>query len=210
MPSFLIVSLVLVIGALSGVGGFFWWRQRRQGLALRCYDNGVAALQAGEYPQAAAAFEAALKLRSRLIDARYGLGLTYLQQQQYQAGVDMLVAAVAEMPRNAVAHYNLGCAYIEVGKLADAQRVLETALRIDPELKEIHFNLARVSQEQGDFERAKLHCRNALKLDRNYARAKEYLALLSKTRTIEAINFEVIRQALQNFHPHDTEFLIKL
>ena len=209
-PLFWILSVIIIISLLGGIGGFFWFRQRKNFLALTHYNNGVVCLETGEYPKAVEEFKTALKRQRNFLDARYGLGLTYMKQQRYHEGIEMLKSAVKEMPRNAIAYYNLGQGYINVGNLDEARRVLENAVNINPKIKEIHFNLARVFQEKGNIEQAKKHCQNALKLDSNYTKAKEYLDFLSELRYMRPVNLDTIRRALSNFDQNDVEFMVKL
>jgi tetratricopeptide (TPR) repeat protein len=207
-PLVIILSFILVAGLASGIGAAIWLKQRNMRLAMTHYDQGVSYLHAGKYPRASNEFQHALKYHSSLIEARYGLGLTYLKQQHYQEGIAMLEAAVKEMPRNTTAFFNLGQAYIKVGNLAQARRALETAARLDPQMKEVQFSLARVFEAQGDLKQAQRHCQRALDLDANYTKAKEYFAIL--TRDVSHTNPALIRRALADFDPHDTEFMLRI
>lgn len=210
MSLFITISVIIIVGVISGISGILWLRQRNFFLAATHYNNGVSYLQTESYPEAVDEFKAALKRQNTMLEARYGLGLAYLKQDRYREGIEMLEEVVRGMPKNAIAYYNLGRAYINVGKLDEAQHALETALKINPDIKEIYFNLSKVFQEKGKLDQAKLCCRNALKLDGNYSKAKEYLDRLNEIRYRIPLDYDLIRKALQNFDQDDTEFMIKL
>lgn len=206
----LVISLVILVVVAGGISLAIWLRQRQQFVALNHYNSGVSYLHAADYPHAIKEFQAALKRRPGMPDARYGLGLAYVKQQHYHDGIKMLEAVAKVRPHNGIALYNLGMAYIHVGELEKARDTLETALSLTPDVKEIHFNLSKIFQEQGELDRARQYCQNALNLDPDYGKAREFLTLLSELRFGPPINHEFLKKALKNFDPDDIELMITL
>ena len=52
MPLFVLLSVIIIVSLVGGIGGFFWFRQRKNFLVLTHYNNGVSYLETGEYPKA--------------------------------------------------------------------------------------------------------------------------------------------------------------
>ena len=65
-------------------------------------------------------------------------------------------------------------------------------------------------QEKGNKDRALFHFRRALELDRNYLQAQHDLERLAEIRYDVPLPPELIRQALQNFEPDDTDLMLTL
>lgn len=210
MLLFFILSVSIVVGVIGGISGIMWFRQHRLFLATGHYNNGVSHLESGDDTKAIREFKIALQRQKKLSMARYGLGLAYLRQQRYRESIDILEAALKKLPDDAKAYGNLGWAYLKIGDLDHAQQVLEKGLRLDPKIKELYFNLGQVFQERGDREKAIGQYQYALQIDANYVQARETLEELSDIHYDIPMHVELIRQALQNFDPNDTELMITL
>ena len=144
---------------------------------------------AGRLAQAAALFEAALKLDPNHPEALYAYALLALHAGQPQAASGLAQRAVAARDASAEAHQILGVAQRQCGRLADAIASLEQAVRLRPEYFEARLNLGNAFLEAGDTERALLHYRSALALDPRSASVHNNLGNLYRElrRPTEAI-----------------------
>ena len=107
--------------------------------AARHYNLGVSLSQEGRAAEAAAEFEAALRLKPDYADAENNLGVA-LGQMPGRSGEAMahFRAALGLRPDYADAHYNLGIALANrPGGMPEALKHLEAALKLrpDPELR---------------------------------------------------------------------------
>ena len=63
--------------------------------------------------------------------------------------------------------------------LAEAVMNYRKAISIDPEDEILYFNLARACFEKGERQEAAVHLAAALRLKKDFAEAKEFLAVIS-------------------------------
>lgn len=88
------------------------------------FARGVRLQQAGDLAGARGAYEAALKLSPRRIDALSNLGLVYGGLRQYDRAVKTLETAREIDPRQPTVLFNLGLAYLQTGQNDNARRTL--------------------------------------------------------------------------------------
>ena len=88
------------------------------------FARGVRLQQAGDLAGARSAYEAALKLSPRRIDALSNLGLVYGGLRQYDRAVQALERAHDVDPKQPTVLFNLGLAYLQAGQNDNARRTL--------------------------------------------------------------------------------------
>jgi len=144
---------------------------------------------AGRLKQAAALFEAALKLDPNHADALYGFALLALQSGQPHAAASLAQRAVTARPDGAEAHQILGVAQRQCGRLADAIASLERSILLKPDYFEGRLNLGSALLDAGELDRALAHYQQALALNPRSASAHNNLGNLYREmrRPTEAI-----------------------
>jgi len=88
------------------------------------FARGVRLQQARDLAGARSAYEAALKLSPRRIDALSNLGLVYGGLRQYDRAVRTLETARDVDPKQPTVLFNLGLAYLQAGQNENARRTL--------------------------------------------------------------------------------------
>src|SRR5579864_3604504 len=88
------------------------------------FARGVHLQQAGDLAGARSAYEAALKLSPRRIDALSNLGLVYGGLRQYDRAIQALERARDVDPKQPTVLFNLGLAYLQAGQNESARRTL--------------------------------------------------------------------------------------
>jgi superkiller protein 3 len=88
------------------------------------FARGVHFQQAGDLAAARSAYEAALKLSPRRIDALSNLGLVYGGLRQYDRAVKTLETARDIDPKQPAVLFNLGLAYLQAGQNENARHTL--------------------------------------------------------------------------------------
>jgi tetratricopeptide (TPR) repeat protein len=129
------------------------------------YDLGCDLEAAGD-AEARTAYQRALVLDPRHVDACINLGRLVHEAGDAGAAVGHYRAALAADGRSAIAAFNLGVALQDLGEADAAAKAYEVALRLDPRNADAHFNLARLCERRGDKPGAVRHLREYQKLER--------------------------------------------
>jgi tetratricopeptide (TPR) repeat protein len=98
------------------------WAQARGSDAE--YTRGVGLQQAGDLAGACRAYETALKLSPRRIDALSNLGLAYGGLHEYGRAIHSFERALAIDPKQPVVLFNLGLTYVQAGQNEKARSTL--------------------------------------------------------------------------------------
>lgn len=94
------------------------------------------------YDEAEAAFEKAVKLRSKEAAARYWLGMTYYKQQNYKDAVKAFKQAIRHDRTSADAYIGLGLTYMNMkNRMVEARQTLKDALKVDPDNDQVYYLL---------------------------------------------------------------------
>ncbi|MCY3000544.1 MAG: tetratricopeptide repeat protein [Planctomycetota bacterium] len=121
------------------------------------YDRGVAAAQSGRFPEAIAAFEAALQRAPQFQEARENLAGMYCATGRFRDGIVLYRQSLAARPDDPDTHALLGQAYAQDGDLASAEEHWREALRLNPDHVGAHLGLAVLCEERGDSAGAQAH-----------------------------------------------------
>lgn len=88
------------------------------------FERGVRLQQRGDLAAAARAYESALKLSPKRIDALSNLGLVYAGLGQYGRAVQSFENALEIVPGHPAVLFNLGITYLQAGQNENARRTL--------------------------------------------------------------------------------------
>lgn len=132
--------------------------------------KGTAAVKAGDWTGARAAFEAAIKKNPKQADAHYYLGLVMDKTGDRAAAEKSYKAALALQPDLQEAAENLTAIYVETRKFDEAVAVAKQALGRNAKNAEMQLNLAVALSGKGDVAGATKAFDDAVKLAPNDAR----------------------------------------
>ena len=146
------------------------------------YAEAKSAQAAGNLAEAAARYEAILKIAPKLAAAYNNLGSIYLQQREFRKAAQVLQRGLEinrDMPS---ASALLGIALYEMGEYAGARPRLEVALRANPNDGNAEMYLANDLIHLGEYEKAAEHLRELAKREPKnqeawYLLGKVYLQL---------------------------------
>ena len=112
------IALLLVVALAGGAA------QSLSSTSDAEFARGVQLQQAGDLAGAARAYEAALKLSPRRIDALSNLGLAYGGLHQYDRAIRSFESALAIDPKQPTVLFNLGLTHVQAGQFENARRRL--------------------------------------------------------------------------------------
>jgi tetratricopeptide (TPR) repeat protein len=115
------------------------------------------------YDAAIGAFERALALDPKMLEALRGVGFLYAQQRQPAKAIAALERAVALAPDDADTRFNLGFLHHERGDLDAAAAQFREAIRLKPLLDRAWYGLGTIELGRGELDAAIEHLREAAK-----------------------------------------------
>jgi tetratricopeptide (TPR) repeat protein len=130
---------------------------------------------AGEYVDAAAAFQKAFELQPSDQELLNWLSRTYLLQHKPEKIAELLSHANSALADSATTHLLLARAYEAQDKLEEARREIGVALRIDPRCHGAHFAQGFIDWSTGELSNAETELRHELDLDPREDLAAYYL-----------------------------------
>lgn len=144
------------------------------------YRQGNAALAAGQWAAAIAAYDAALQAAPDLAEAWLNRGIARMQAGAGAGGLADYAEAARLAPRSALIWHNYGCALEACGRTNEAVHAYQQAIAGDgaEAQAQAHTNLAQTYQRQGDVAAARRHLHAALQLAPRLAPALHNLAVL--------------------------------
>ena len=148
------------------------------------FQEGQAALQAGQFARAETEFRAALDAEPGLSEARVNLGLALFLQGNYQQSVDELDHAARALPDLPAAHLFLGLGHLKLGASDQAIAALSRSLELDPANLEAHRALAACHLAKGDYASAVQEFQAAFshspdRTEAWYLLGRDYMGLMS-------------------------------
>ena len=105
------------------------------------YFAGQADIRWEHWPEAAAEFQAELKLEPTDPEALYNLGFVYLEESRVDDAAALFQQVLSAQPNHANANYELGKILLDRGQLKEAVDHLETATRLSPQTDYMHYQL---------------------------------------------------------------------
>lgn len=114
--------------------------------------------------RAVAAYERAIELDPRHIDARVNLGRLFHAAGRFVEAIEQYAIAVAVEPTNAIAWFNMGVALEDEGAPSRAIDAYLHSIDGDASMADAHHNVAALYERTGDVDRALQHLREYRKL----------------------------------------------
>lgn len=159
----------LLIGALEQSGqDTAADRQRRKFLLLTEKSNfqqGMQALDAGNFEQAVGTFRALLDLHPDLDEVRRRLAAALFANNEHEAAAVEYGRLLETAPDEAELRLNLAAALGRTGSFAEARKEIERALRIKPDSARAYHQMALTYWEEGERARAVQFFHQARRLD---------------------------------------------
>jgi tetratricopeptide (TPR) repeat protein len=109
-------------------------------------DRGEALASSARLNDAIAAYDRALELDPKLVDAYVGRGFVLAHTGASEAAIDNFAAALRLAPNHPRAHFGLGRALRQQGHYAEAVAHLERAIQLNPELGSAYVELIRAQR----------------------------------------------------------------
>lgn len=161
---------------------------------------------AGQYEDASAAFEKAVKLQPSNPDLFYWLGRSYIQQEQPGKVPGLLSQANPSIMNSAQAHLLLARVHDARDEVDDAKREIARALKVDSRFHGAHFAMGFIELSLGELASAQQELQEELKLDPQETLAMYYLAeVLGKqgnTAEFERILTQMGREVPNTYYYH--------
>jgi tetratricopeptide (TPR) repeat protein len=161
-------------------------------------NRGTAFLREGQPAEAAALYEAALKMNPDDEDVHFNLGIALAKLGRLEEARNAYEAALKIFPEYPEVHNNLGNLLVSQGKMAEGVEHFKTALKSAPESASAHNNLGSALARQGDLDQAMQHFVEATRLQTNYLEAdfnlgNTYLNLGKANLAVEKFS-QILRQ----------------
>jgi len=135
------------------------------------FQRGLSLAQNGQYEQAVANFQQALRLQPESAAAHNNLGNVFVEQGRLVDAVKSFREALRYKPDFVSAHSNLGEALRRQGHLEEAVPCFRDAIALDPRHAHAHNNLAMALQAQGKLDLAIESYQQALRCMPGYTQA---------------------------------------
>ncbi len=143
------------------------------------YNLGNYYLDRGEFKQAVASYDTALRLEPRAVLAMVNESMAYAHMGENKKAGESLKMALKTAPDNAVANFNMGLLKAEENDRRGAEMHLRAALKADPQMARAAYNLCIVlSGERLD--EAVGFCRQAAELRRDVPKYAYTLAFFQQ------------------------------
>ena len=109
------------------------------------YNLGNYHLNRGDFKQAVASYDTALKLEPRAVLAMVNESIAYARLGENQRSNDALQRALKVAPDNAAVNFNMGLLKAEQNDLKQAEIHLRAALKADPQMAQAAYNLCVIT-----------------------------------------------------------------
>jgi tetratricopeptide (TPR) repeat protein len=190
IPAAVLAALLVVPPALAGKASDV----RTE--SFRLVNEGVAAVNRGEYDAAVGPLRRASSMALNSFRAHFYLGVALVGARRYAEAVEPLRIALDLDPKHLQAHVVLGDAYLRQGDVREAMASYTRSLQLRAEFPQGLDGLGRAYEALAQDDRAQEHYERAILSNRAYADAYTHLGdlLLRKGRYDEAI--QLLREAI--------------
>ena len=173
------IGIIAVLVLVFTGAGFFWWNQGSAERAQGKMDLAVKYITENNYEKAILAYNDAIKIDSKAINAYMGLAKVYTLQGKYEQAQATYEKGLAKVDDNEQQTLQLGLAgmYIDQWKMDEAEKSFQNILNSSPACLEAYWGLAMAYQQQGDNTKAEKLLRQAIEKNPNEYRPYNTLAL---------------------------------
>ena len=160
-------------------------------------QQGLIAVQAGEFAAAATLFGRAVQADPTNLEARQHLALAHMDARQLEQAQAAYEEVLALDPTSASAHFALARLHAGLGRPLEAIRHLTRATDLAPDYKQAHYQLALLLERAGRPREAVERYDRVLALDPSYAETptRRAGALAAAGRLVEALGILKARVA---------------
>jgi tetratricopeptide (TPR) repeat protein len=127
------------------------------------YNLGNYYMDLGEFKQAVASYDTALKLEPRAVLAMVNESMAYVRMGENTKADESLKKALTVAPDNAAANFNMGLLKAEENDPGQAEMYLKQAIKADPQMAQAAYNLCIITSKDRISE-AVDWCRKAVEL----------------------------------------------
>jgi tetratricopeptide (TPR) repeat protein len=127
------------------------------------YNLGNYYLDRGDFKQAVASYDTALKMEPHGVLAMVNQAMAYARMGDNRQAIDALQRALQAAPDNAAANFNLGLLKAEANDPVAAEKHLRAALKADPQMAQAAYNLC-VILSKDRLDEAVVFCRKAAEI----------------------------------------------
>lgn len=146
--------------------------------------RGIEAMRRGDFGQAAAELEHAVRLKPESAKAHNYLGMAHEKLQEHDRARASFERAVALDPSFAAAFNNLGSLYLLEEDHAHAAEMFAKAVAIDPDLPAANFNLGNALLALGRTREAMPYLIEALRLDPDFLDSRSTLVVHTSAESL--------------------------
>jgi len=133
--------------------------------AVKEYEKGIRADQAGKRDDAIRHYQKAIELAPGFYEAHNNLGSDYLSKSDFADARKEFEQAIAENQSDAAGYFNLSNACMLMNNLPDAQKSLEEGIRREPESAIGQFLLGSLDMKTGKLPEAEIALRQSIRLN---------------------------------------------
>ncbi len=133
------------------------------------YNQAVEFDRGRDYERAIRAYEKAIALDPKFVEAYNNLGVLYQERGLYEKALEVFEKGIEVAPTYEKIFNNLGTLLLLRGRYGKAKEAFERALSINPRNLESHINLGIVLKKEGRWDQALESFRSALSLDPTHA-----------------------------------------
>lgn len=172
--------------------------------ALTFYQNGISAMQRGDYYSAQELFNESLVLNPAYADAWFSLAEATYALNDFSLCLEYLENAQKFAKTNEEIINLRGMCLISLGRLNEAKEVFESILKTSPNSTQARFGLAEIELFNGSYNSSENYYLEALKCQNHDKKALLSLAILSEEKGDQDLAEKYITEAIR-FHPEDAQ-----
>jgi tetratricopeptide (TPR) repeat protein len=163
--------VLLVAAVLAAVLVAAIWASLYRYDPVTHYNRGIAALDRGEFDEAIASFNEAIRLDRTDVWAYHARGTAWYAKAEYRKAIADLSEAIRLDPACARTYYDRGNAWYAVGEYKNAVADYDEAIRLDPDQAMTYYARGLALELDGEHRKAIPDYDMAIRLDPQYALA---------------------------------------
>ena len=118
------------------------------------YDLGVSDYDKGKISEAISAWEKAIIVSPKFVEAYYNLGNAYEEKGLLKEAISAWEKVIEITPFDSDTYFNMGVAYTKRGMFMEAVKTFQKAIEINPDDPETHYSLGIVYVNTGELDNA--------------------------------------------------------
>jgi tetratricopeptide (TPR) repeat protein len=135
------------------------------------YDLGVSNYDEGKISEAISAWEKAIIVSPKFVEAYYNLGNAYEEKGLLKKAISAWEKVIEITPFDSDTYFNMGVAYTKRGMFGEAVKTFQKAIEINPDDPEAHYSLGIVYANTGELDNAIEEYNSTIELRPDHAAA---------------------------------------